>query len=67
MKVRDDMPGKRHRLFTERKEFTGDTSVTVNIDEWDEDNEKDKQRALDKIKESYPNRAMVVDNIPLED
>ena len=67
MKVRDDMLGKCHKLFTERKEFTGDTPVIVNIDEWDEGDEEDKQRALDKIKENYPNRTMIVDDIPLED
>ncbi|MDS3961161.1 terminase [Staphylococcus epidermidis] len=67
MKVRDDMLGKYHKLFTERKEFTGDTPVIVNIGECDEGDEEDKQRALDKIKENYPNRTMIVDDIPLED
>ncbi|KAB2223762.1 terminase small subunit [Staphylococcus epidermidis] len=62
-----DMLGKYHKLFTERKEFTGDTPVIVNIGEWDEGDEEDKQRELDKIKENYPNRTMIVDNIPLED
>ena len=61
------MLGKCHKLFTERKEFTGDTPVIVNIGEWDEVDEEDKQRALDKIKENYPNRTMIVDDIPLED
>ena len=46
------MLGKCHKLFTERKEFTGDTPVIVNIGEWDEGDEEDKQRALDKIKET---------------
>jgi len=67
LKVRDDMLGKYHKLFTERKEFTGDTPVIVNIGECDEGDEEDKQRALDKIKENYPNRTMIVDDIPLED
>ena len=67
LKVRDDMLGKCHKLFTERKEFTGDTPVIVNIGEWDEGDEEDKQRALDKIKKNYPNRTMIVDDIPLED
>ena len=62
-----DMLRKYHKLFTERKEFTGDTPVIVNIGEWDEGDEEDKQRALDKIKENYPNRTMIVDDIPLED
>ena len=61
------MLGKCHKLFTERKGFTGDTPVIVNIGEWDEGDEEDKQRALDKIKENYPNRTMIVDDIPLED
>ena len=61
------MLGKCHKLFTERKEFTGDTPVIVNIGECDEGDEEDKQRALDKIKENYPNRTMIVDDIPLED
>ena len=67
LKVRDDMLGKYHKLFTERKEFTGDTPVIVNIGEWYEGDEEDKQRALDKIKENYPNRTMIVDDIMLED
>ncbi|WP_407800404.1 terminase small subunit [Staphylococcus aureus] len=62
-----DMLGKYHKLFTERKEFTGDTPVIVNIGEWSEGDEEDTQRELDKIKENYPNRTMIVDNIPLED
>lgn len=62
-----DMLGKYHKLFTERKEFTGDTPVIVNIGEWSEGNEEDKQRALDKINENYPIRTMIVDDIPLED
>ena len=33
--------------------------------EWGD--EEDKQRALDKIKENYLNRTMIVDDIPLED
>ena len=61
------MLGKYHKLFTERKEFKGDTSVIVNIGEWDEGDEEDKQRTLDKIKENYPNRKMIVNNVPLED
>ena len=67
MKVRDDMLGKCHKLFTERKVFTGDTPVIVNIGEWDEGDEKDTQRAPDKINENYPNRTIIVDDIPLED
>ncbi|MBA9874652.1 terminase small subunit, partial [Ralstonia insidiosa] len=55
------------KLFTERKEFKGDTSVIVNIGEWNEGDEEDKQRELDKIKENYPNRTMIVNNVPLED
>ena len=62
-----DMLGKYHKLFTERKEFTGDTPVIVNIGEWYEGDEEDKQRALDKIKENSPNRTIIVDDIPLED
>ena len=61
------MIGKYHKLFTERKNFTGDTPVIVNIGEQTEGDEEDKQRALDKIKENYPNRTMIVDDIPLED
>ena len=67
LKVRDDMLGRCHKLFTERKAFTGDTPVIVNIGEWSEGDEEDKQRALDKIKENYPNRTMIVEDIPLED
>lgn len=62
-----DMLGKYHKLFTERKNFTGDTPVIVNIGEQTEGDEEDKQRTLDKIKENYPNRTRIVDNIPLED
>ena len=62
-----DMLGKYHKLFTERKNFTGDTPVIVNIGEQTEGDEEDKQRTLDKIKENYPNRTMIVDDIPLED
>ncbi|ARJ13596.1 terminase, partial [Staphylococcus lugdunensis] len=29
--------------------------------------EEDKQRTLDKINDNYPNRTMIVDDIPLED
>ena len=32
-----------------------------------EGDEEDHQRALDKINENYPNRTMIVDDIPLED
>jgi len=32
-----------------------------------EGDEKDTQRAPDKINENYPNRTMIVDDIPLED
>lgn len=67
LKVRDDMLGRCHKLFTERKDFTGDTPVIVNIGEYTEGDEEDKQRTLDKIKENYPNRTRIVDNIPLED
>ena len=42
------MIGKYHKLFTERKNFTGDTPEIVNIGEWDEGDEEDKQRAPDK-------------------
>lgn len=62
-----DMLGKYHKLFTEKKEFTGGTPVIVNIGEWSEGDEEDTQRELDKIKENYPNRTMIVDDIPLED
>ncbi len=62
-----DMLGKYHKLFTERKEFTGDTPVIVNIGEWSEGDEEYTQRELDKIKGNYPNRTMIVDDIPLED
>lgn len=62
-----DLLGKYHKLFTERKNFTGDTPVIVNIGEQTEGDEEDKQRTLDKIKENYPNRTRIVDNIPLED
>ena len=62
-----DMLGKYHKLFTEKKEFTGDTPVIVNIGEWSEGDEEDTQRELDKIKENYPNRTMIVDDIPLDD
>ena len=61
------MLGKYHKLFTERKEFIGDTPVIVNIGEWGEGDEEDTQRALDKINENYPNRTIIVDDIPLED
>lgn len=67
LKVRDDMLGQYHKLFTERKDFTGDTPVIVNIGEWGEGDEEDTQRELDKIKENYPNRTMIVDDILLED
>ncbi len=49
------------------KNFTGDTPEIVNIGEWDEGDEEDKQRAPDKINENYPNRTIIVDDIPLED
>ena len=62
-----DMLGKYHKLFTEKKEFTADTPVIINIGEWDEEDEEDKQRTLDKINDNYPNRTMIVDDIPLED
>ena len=62
-----DMLRKYHKLFTERKEFTGDTPVIVNIGEWSEGDEEDTQRELDKIKENYPNRTIIVDDVPLED
>lgn len=62
-----DMLGKYHKLFTEKKELTGDTPVIVNIGEWNEGDEEDQQRELDKIKENYPNRTMIVNNVPLED
>lgn len=39
------MLGKCHKLFTERKEFTGDTPVIVNIGEWSEGDEEDTERA----------------------
>ena len=65
MKIRDEACLKCHKLFTERKESIY-TPVIVNIGEWDEGDEEDKQRALDKIKENYPNRTMIVDDIPLE-
>lgn len=61
-----DMLGKYHKLFTEKKEFTGDTPVIINIGEWDEEDEEDKQRTLDKINDNYPNKTMIVDDIPLE-
>ena len=61
------MLGKYYKLFTERKEFTGDTPVIVNIGEWSEGDEEDTHRELDKIKENYPNRTMIVNNVPLED
>lgn len=61
------MIGKYHKLFTERKNFTGDTPEIVNISEQTEGDEEDKQRTLDKIKENYPNRTMIVDDIPLKD
>lgn len=62
-----DMLGRCHKLFTERKAFTGDTPVIVNIGEWDKGDEEDTQREPDKIKENYPNRTMIVDDIPLGD
>ncbi|MCG1613929.1 terminase [Staphylococcus epidermidis] len=67
MKVRADILGRCHKLFTERKDFTGDTHVIVNIGEWGKGDEEDIQRELDKIKENYPNRTMIVDDIPLDD
>ncbi|MDH8952869.1 MAG: terminase [Staphylococcus epidermidis] len=39
------MLGKYHKLFTERKEFIGDTPVIVNIGEWGEGDEEDTQTA----------------------
>ena len=50
-----------------KKELTGDTPVIVNIGEWNEGDEEDQQRELDKIKENYPNRTMIDNNVPLED
>ena len=64
LKVRDDMLGRCHKLFTERKAFTGDTPVIVNIGEWSEGDEEDKQRALDKIKENSPNRTCLLYTSP---
>ena len=61
------MLGKYYKLFTERKEFKGDTSVIVNIGEWSEGDEEDTKKELDKIKENYPNRTMIVDDVPEED
>lgn len=43
------------------------TPVIVNIGEWSEGDEEDTQRELDKIKENYPNRTIIVDDVPLED
>lgn len=44
------MLGKYYKLFTERKEFTVDNPVIVNIGEWSEGDEEDTHRELDKIK-----------------
>ena len=59
------MIGKYHKLFTERKNFTGDTPEIVNIGEWDEGDEEDKQRAPDKINENYPNISIKIKNTHL--
>ena len=40
------------------------TPVIVNIGEWSEGDEEDTQI---EIKENYPNRTIIVDDVPLED
>lgn len=62
-----DMLGKYHKLFTEKKEFTADTPVIINIGDWPDDEEEEKQKALDELHEQHPNRTMIIDDVPLED
>lgn len=59
------MLGKYHKLFTDKKEIDYNTPVFINVGEWDGDEEQ--QQAIDSVKEEYPNRPLIVDNIPMED
>ncbi|MEJ7164782.1 terminase small subunit [Staphylococcus capitis] len=61
-----DMLGKYHKLFTEKKEFTGDTPVIINVGEWNEEDEE-TQKQIDDISNQYPDRPIFIDNVPEED
>lgn len=61
-----DMLGKYHKLFTEKKEFTGDTPVIINVGEWNEEDEE-TQKKIDDISNQYPDRPIFIDNVPEED
>lgn len=62
-----DMLGKYHKLFTDKKELSTDTPIIVNIGDWPENEEEEKQKALDELHEQHPNRTMIIDDVPLED
>ena len=62
-----DMLGKYHKLFTDKKELAYETPVIVNIGDWPDDEEEEKRKAIDELHEQYPNRTMIIDDIPLDD
>ncbi|MDH8783838.1 hypothetical protein PYL57_10390 [Staphylococcus epidermidis] len=61
------MLGKYHKLFIDKKELSTDTSIFINIDEWPEDEEEEKWKALDELHEQPPNRTMITDDVPEKD
>ncbi|MET2735943.1 terminase small subunit [Staphylococcus epidermidis] len=62
-----DMLGKYHKLFTDKKELAYETPVIVNIGDWPENEEEEKQKAIDELHEQHPNRTMIINDIPDED
>ncbi|OHP95719.1 hypothetical protein HMPREF2649_06450 [Staphylococcus sp. HMSC063F03] len=61
------MLGKYHKLFTDKKELAYETPVIVNIGDWPDDEEEEKQKAIDELHEQHPNRTMIINDIPDED
>lgn len=61
-----DMLGKYHKLFTDKKEVDFNTPVIIEIGEWDGD-EEEKENRIDTISNEYPDRPLIINDVPLED
>ncbi len=61
-----DMLGKYHKLFTDKKEVDFNTPVIIEISEWDGD-EEEKEDRIDTISNEYPDRPLIINDVPLED
>lgn len=60
-----DMLGKYHKLFTDKKEIDYNTPVFINVGEWED--EEETQIRIEEVSSQYSDRAVFIDNVPLED